>query len=70
MTTTRRDQLTVSLIIAVAVLALLALLALPARAQCDATCSPAPEPPIGTACTSLHPWSCDSHQLYLPEVSR
>ena len=60
-----RDRLKVALIIAVAVLALLAL---PARAQCDATCSQVPEPPIGMACTSLHPWSCDSYQLYLPEV--
>jgi len=48
----------------------LALLALPARAQCDATCSQVPEPPIGMACTSLHPWSCDSYQIYLPEVVR
>ena len=53
MTTTRRDRLTVALVIAVAVLALLAL---PARAQCDATCSQVPEPIIGMACTDLHPW--------------
>jgi len=67
MTTTRRDRLTVALVIAVAVLALLAL---PARAQCDATCSQVPEPEIGLACTDLHPWSCDANQLYLPAVSR
>lgn len=65
MTTTRRDRLKVALIIAVAVVVMLAL---PARAQCDATCSPVPEPIIGMACTDLHPWSCDSYQLYLPEV--
>lgn len=67
MTTTPRDRLKVALVIAVAVLALLAL---PVRAQCDATCSQVPEPIIGMACTDLHPWSCDSYQIFLPEVVR
>ena len=27
-----------------------------------------PSRSFGMACTDLHPWSCDSYQLYLPEV--
>lgn len=41
-----------------------------AAAQCDASCAQEPEPIIGTACTDLHPWSCDAHQLYLPGVTK
>lgn len=44
-----------------------------AAAQCTPECSQVPEPVIpiiGLACTDLHPWSCDAHQLYLPGVAK
>ncbi len=69
MTVTIRDRLIVAAIIAIAVIALLAM---PARAQCDATCSQVPEPPILAPgpCTSTAPWTCYAWHLFMPEVAR
>ena len=58
------------LVIILALAGVLALLAGRAGAQCDASCGQEPEPIIGMACTDLYPWSCDAHQLYLPEVAK
>ena len=60
------DRFVVAIIIIVGAV----LLWLPAGAQCDASCSPAPEPILGPGpCNSDTPHFCYERQIYLPLIA-